>query len=856
MISVIIPAKDETYLQKTIEGALAASRGEIEVIAVCDGYWPDPIVLDEPRVNIIHHTKAVGQRRAVNEAAKLANGKYIFKVDAHCMFDEGFDVKLAKDCEYDWTVIPRMYVLDADLWQPKLRKMHDFMYFNAPWAEEDPMRIKYYDGKMKRADPKEYRAYRNSEWVKGDICDTMASLGAGWFMHTQRFWDLGGLDENHAQWGQMGVELSCKAWLSGGRQVVNKNTWFAHQWRRRPPWTLTNEDVNQSRDYSIKFWTGGAWPLQRYSLDWIAEKFAPVPTWNGHIKKVQPDITILYYTANVVEFDVIERLKKTIGNKPIISISQKPMEFGTNICVGEVGRSLQNIYKQILEGAKKAKTKYVALCEDDCLYVPEHFDYRSETFAYNLNRWNLHIDEEIYSHRHTPVLSQCIAPTKLLIECLEQRMAIDVPDKYCGEMGLYEKKLGLKEYSYETFETKEANLVICHKKNIMGRKYIGKDAEPCVDLAPWGNAKELIGKITMAKYGRGTKLRQQHSYIGSIIFPMQEIMDDILCYGDDRRPGRAEYRMKVMPPFIDRIASGEEFDDVKLKADPYYDYLISTNAGHSKALRLMRDMIDLYHDIKTNGVKAPLDMWRQGKKLVLHRGWRRLLIMNKLGYERVCVRLFKSIEIFRRYNPSANWSAGPVTPDSIHNIAMEQFVKLGHKATDKYWVHGYTRLYDRHLAHLRSRKIKMLEIGVFRGASLLLWKDAFPNARIYGIDKNTAIWQPMLKGQKRIKVFVGRQEDTKFLDEQVIPAGPFDVIIDDGGHRPEQQLASFESLWPHIKQGGIYVLEDLHGNYWKHRASDGPKMIERIKDLVDEVSDGIEVRSISSYYNICFVDKI
>ncbi len=81
MISVLIPAKDEVYLQKTIESALSASRGEIEVIAVCDGYWPDPCVLDDPRVNVIHHTKAVGQRRSINEAAKIAKGKYIFKVD-------------------------------------------------------------------------------------------------------------------------------------------------------------------------------------------------------------------------------------------------------------------------------------------------------------------------------------------------------------------------------------------------------------------------------------------------------------------------------------------------------------------------------------------------------------------------------------------------------------------------------------------------------------------------------------------------------------------------------------------------------------------------------------------------------
>ena len=112
-VSVLIPARNEFLLKATIDSVLSAARGDIEVIAVLDGYWPEPNIIDDPRVTLIHHTEPVGQRAAINEAARMAKGKYILKTDAHSMFDEGFDVKLAADCEYDWTVLPRMYNLHA-----------------------------------------------------------------------------------------------------------------------------------------------------------------------------------------------------------------------------------------------------------------------------------------------------------------------------------------------------------------------------------------------------------------------------------------------------------------------------------------------------------------------------------------------------------------------------------------------------------------------------------------------------------------------------------------------------------------------------------------------------------------------
>ena len=84
-------------------------------------------------------------------------------------------------------------------------------------------------------------------------------------------------------------------------------------------------------------------------------------------------ITVLYYTANVVNEifakNVRRQLRAAAGDLPIVSVSQKPIDFGENICVGDIGRSHINIYRQVLIAAECAQTPYVALCEDDILYA-------------------------------------------------------------------------------------------------------------------------------------------------------------------------------------------------------------------------------------------------------------------------------------------------------------------------------------------------------------------------------------------------------------------------------------------------------------------------------------------------------
>ena len=93
-LSILIPARNEEFLARTVADILEHIEGDTEIIAVLDGAWADPPVPDDDRVNLIHHSQSVGQRAATNEAARMSEARYVMKVDAHCAFDQGFDVKM------------------------------------------------------------------------------------------------------------------------------------------------------------------------------------------------------------------------------------------------------------------------------------------------------------------------------------------------------------------------------------------------------------------------------------------------------------------------------------------------------------------------------------------------------------------------------------------------------------------------------------------------------------------------------------------------------------------------------------------------------------------------------------------
>lgn len=233
------------------------------------------------------------------------------------------------------------------------------------------------------------------------------------------------------------------------------------------------------------------------------------------------DLTILYYTANRISEHFAETVRAELLMAtaewntlvPIISISHAPLDFGFNICVGAQPPSIWQVYRNILTGARAATTPYVACCEDDSLYSPEHFQYRParDTFAYNRNRWvitrrladNQKSREAFYYHRERTQMAQCVAPRQLLIDTLEERFAKypkPVPHEVAkktgwGEPGRYERNLGLTKRQLEIFRTTAPNVTFNHGESLMGRRRVNPDDVIKNDLAPWGNATELWNRI-------------------------------------------------------------------------------------------------------------------------------------------------------------------------------------------------------------------------------------------------------------------------------------------------------------------------------------------------------------------------
>jgi hypothetical protein len=119
--------------------------------------------------------------------------------------------------------------------------------------------------------------------------------------------------------------------------------------------------------------------------------------------------------------------------------------------------------------------------------------------------------------------------------------------------------------------------------------------------------------------------------------------------------------------------------------------------------------------------------------------------------------------------------------------------------------HGYLSQYERLLSHFRENTFNLIEIGIHHGASLAVWHAYFPKATIVGVDI-ASVCRQYARG--RIKVAIGSQADAAFLAELAAEYPPT-VVIDDGSHRPEHQIFSFEQLFPLLRPGGCYIVEDL-----------------------------------------------
>lgn len=198
---------------------------------------------------------------------------------------------------------------------------------------------------------------------------------------------------------------------------------------------------------------------------------------------------------------------------------------------------------------------------------------------------------------------------------------------------------------------------------------------------------------------------------------------------------------------------------------------------------------------------------------------------------------------------------------------LERFLYLeDHKLIHKY-VH-YTEAYDRFFFKYRNRKVKVLEIGVFKGGSLQMWKNYFgKEAEIIGVDIDPECKKYEEKG---IQVYIGDQEERDFLRFLKKSIGKVDIIIDDGGHTMKQQIVTFEELFDILDEDGVYLCEDLHTSYWAEYGGgykNEDTFIEYSKRQIDSLNDQYfdsenilfpyrgKIKSITYYDSMVFFEK-
>ncbi|HEX5091770.1 MAG TPA: class I SAM-dependent methyltransferase [Burkholderiales bacterium] len=168
---------------------------------------------------------------------------------------------------------------------------------------------------------------------------------------------------------------------------------------------------------------------------------------------------------------------------------------------------------------------------------------------------------------------------------------------------------------------------------------------------------------------------------------------------------------------------------------------------------------------------------------------------------------------------------GPGTPLDRH---LQRFAGLAGRfgagldllaalyGTDKFGEHEYTSVYEGLMAASRRRPVRLLEVGVggfaesLGGESLRMWASYFRRGQVFGID----VLDKTALSAGRVRVFQCSQVDAPKLTELAQAHGPFDFIIDDGSHVNAHQIQTFGTLWPHLRDGGAYIVEDVQTSYW------------------------------------------
>jgi len=357
-VSVIVPARNESYLTPTVNDVLTKTAGEVECVVVLEAYEPDgwkDIQQRWSNLHTVYHAEPKGMRASINEAAASAisrGTKYLLKLDAHCLVDEGWDEKLKADCDTDWVVVPRRKRLDADNWtiQETGKLDIDYHYLSFP---DDPAD---FGGPGLNGKVWEQRIRERLNNPDYDVDDEMSSQGSCWFMHADYFQYLELMDEaSYGPFWNEFQEVGMKCWLSGGQVKVNKRTFYAHLHKGR---TYKGADGKGGRGYHLPeswlkqgagftrnwIWNDAKFSKQTRPFEWLIDHFWPVPTWKEDWREVlykdrKPRVVGIPQPKEVIPVD--DTGEKIEGAQPSLRIhSARYGITGDSIDVTDKVRSL------------------------------------------------------------------------------------------------------------------------------------------------------------------------------------------------------------------------------------------------------------------------------------------------------------------------------------------------------------------------------------------------------------------------------------------------------------------------------------------------------------------------------------
>lgn len=512
-LSIVIPARNEMFLSRTVSDLVAMKRGKTEILVGLDGEWADPPIEDHKDVTVVYYPEPLGQRAISNRLVKLSKAKYIMKIDAHCTVDEGFDVKMMSEMKDNYTMIPTMYNLHGFdwvcknghrryqspsgpcndcgeetfrdiIWKPRLRRKSEFYRFDTT------LHFQYHSDRKKYVEDSDV------------LVDTMSAQGSCFMLTRDKWWELNISDEEHGSWGQQGTEVACKTWLSGGRLVTNRKTWYSHLFRTQGgdfgfPYPQSGRQVEKAREYSRKLFMKNTFNKQIYPLSWLIEKFKPLPDWHDQQGKDTLALVmeegkafyerrkkilskgIIYYTDNKVPIKLGEKVRKYIlkAGLPIVSVSHKPMDFGENyVYKGESGYLAY--HKQILMALEKSTSDIIYFCEHDVFYPQSHFDFtppKKDGYYYNFNFWRVRSSDGHSLHYDTHQVNFICAYRELLLQHYREKVRRIEKDGFTMKMGFEPgcnpRKERIDDYKAYRFDSEYPCLDIRYGANLTASRW-------------------------------------------------------------------------------------------------------------------------------------------------------------------------------------------------------------------------------------------------------------------------------------------------------------------------------------------------------------------------------------------------